>query len=379
MLTWAQTDDGNYLVSSRHMSLITLVNGTTGEPIWVLGGKYNQFEDLSDGEATNFGWQHDARFYKNQSHITLFDNHQQDITDFCDNTEAKPCYTRVLHLEIDTDRMTVRVVNAFYHPENINSMAMGSVQMLDNGNVLSGWGKNPSFVEYSADGSVAMAVQRGRLGNDKLDLPIYRVHKGAWKGKPRTIPSIAAAGLNKDSTNATVYASWNGATEVNRWVVVGTNDPFRSIDMNDIIVDSPRDGFETNMDLGSDHEASRYVAAVALDHDGAVLGSSDFIDMIDKDTDSIQPELQSMYEQSSDAFIQENEPAGWWTAPSWWWAAPFFAGGFSFLLTAWVGMAAYRWWQSRPRSGRLSADYAEVRQADEEPRGDLEFNKEPLP
>ena len=54
---------GNYLISARYTHSVTYIDGKTGEILWVLGGTLNQFTDLSDGNATDFAWQHDARFH----------------------------------------------------------------------------------------------------------------------------------------------------------------------------------------------------------------------------------------------------------------------------------------------------------------------------
>lgn len=212
-----KTSDGNYLISSRHLSVVTLVDGTDGHPIWILGGKNNQFKDLSEGRATNFKWQHDAKFYMNQSHITMFDNHGEG-TGFC---EPGKCGTRGLHLEINTDNMSARIVHEFFHPEFIKSGAMGGFSTLDSGNVIVGWGYNPGFVEYKPDGTPVMDVQRGKLGVGFLsDMFAYRVHKSDWTGRPTWPPSAAVSAPHKTAENATVWLSWNGATDIATWAVV---------------------------------------------------------------------------------------------------------------------------------------------------------------
>lgn len=53
---------GNYLISSRHTHTISLIDGKSGEVLWQLGGAHNDFKDLSEGLATDFSWQHDARW-----------------------------------------------------------------------------------------------------------------------------------------------------------------------------------------------------------------------------------------------------------------------------------------------------------------------------
>ena len=220
-----KTSDGNYLVSSRHMSLVTLIDGRDGHPIWILGGKLNQFRDLSDGRATNFGWQHDARLSKDQKQLTLFDNHgENDLDDpglLADSCKPGECKSRGLHLEINTDDMTVRLVQEYYHPGNINAKAMGGYQTLENGNALVAWGYNPGFVEYKPDGTPVMNVQRGEIGNGfLLDMAAYRVSKHNWVGRPKWPPSVAIDSTIGTTKNATIHVSWNGATEVAQWAIV---------------------------------------------------------------------------------------------------------------------------------------------------------------
>lgn len=65
---------GNYLISSRYLQSLTYIDGKSGKILWVLGGKKNNFKDLSDGKATALAWQHDARWTANHTGITLFDN-----------------------------------------------------------------------------------------------------------------------------------------------------------------------------------------------------------------------------------------------------------------------------------------------------------------
>ncbi|KFA77631.1 hypothetical protein S40288_08781 [Stachybotrys chartarum IBT 40288] len=269
-----KTEDGNYLVSSRHLHLLTLIDGKTGKPIWVLGGKKNEFKDLSDGKATNFGWQHDARFWKDQNHITMFDNHGER-TDMCKDN----CKTRGLHLEIDPDQKTARVVQEYFHPQGIDSGAMGGLQPLESGHVVVGWGYNPTFVEYTADGKPVMDIQRGKIGEGyQADMFAYRVAKGKWVGRPTWPPSVAIDAPERTTMNATVFVSWNGATDVAKWAILASNNASTINGWENVVAVADRTGFETQISLGQDSTA-RYIGAAALTSDGAVLGSSFVIDM----------------------------------------------------------------------------------------------------
>jgi hypothetical protein len=42
---------GNYLVSARYTHTITYIDGNTSAIVWILGGKRNTFEDLSNGRS----------------------------------------------------------------------------------------------------------------------------------------------------------------------------------------------------------------------------------------------------------------------------------------------------------------------------------------
>jgi hypothetical protein len=214
--------DGNYLISARHMSSIALIDGTTGRPIWILGGRGNQFTDLSDGRATDIGWQHDARFYMgDESQITLFDNHGER-TGSCDPGE---CQTRGLHIRIDTEAMTAELVREYFHPQGIDSGAMGGFETLPNGNALIGWGYNPGYTEYGPDGSPVLDMQRGKLGKNLADMFAYRISKGDWVGRPTWPPNMAFDAPDENTMNATVFVSWNGATDIAYWAIVSPS-PF---------------------------------------------------------------------------------------------------------------------------------------------------------
>src|SRR5665213_583099 len=52
--------EGNYLLSNRHLSEVTKINGRTGAIIWRFGGRHNEFTSLND--TIGFSYQHSARF-----------------------------------------------------------------------------------------------------------------------------------------------------------------------------------------------------------------------------------------------------------------------------------------------------------------------------
>lgn len=66
---------GNYLLSARHTNALYYLDGITGAVKWTLGGKKNDFRDMSNGYATDFAWQHHARWAdKELTTISVFDD-----------------------------------------------------------------------------------------------------------------------------------------------------------------------------------------------------------------------------------------------------------------------------------------------------------------
>ena len=73
----AADPDGNLLLSSRHLDEITKIDRQTGDVIWRLGGKANQFKFIAAPGISGpleFYHQHDIRVLPN-GHLTIFDNH----------------------------------------------------------------------------------------------------------------------------------------------------------------------------------------------------------------------------------------------------------------------------------------------------------------
>lgn len=208
-----KTHEGNFLISGRRIKSLAYISGKDGSVIWQLGGKNNQFTDLSGGNATNFGFQHTARFINDDlTEITMFDNHDLDP-----NNPSPGCTegcSRGLHLRIDTKNMTAEVVHEYYHPMNIAAWAEGGFQKLDNGNVLVSWGTTPVITEYTEDGEIVLDAMLGPWSDESTNTqPVYRAWTMDWTAFPPWKPSIAG-----DENFA--YVSWNGATEVDSWDIV---------------------------------------------------------------------------------------------------------------------------------------------------------------
>lgn len=176
------------------------------------------FKDVTANGSASFYYQHNPRM-TGKNRFTLFDNWSLR-NGFC--TQGK-C-SRGLELEYDPVAMTVWVVGEWYHPQSIISASRGGIQRLPSGNTLIAWGQNAMYTEYSPDGEVVMDVQRGQVIAEPHGFPAiiaYRAWKGDWEGKPTWGPNISASAWKNEATH--IYVSWNGATEVNKWVLVSAD------------------------------------------------------------------------------------------------------------------------------------------------------------
>lgn len=238
--------DNNLLVSSRNCWAVYKVNRKTGAVMWRLGGKRNNF---AMGAKTRFAYQHHVTAYAGGI-FTIFDNEGSP------NVQPQ---SRALVLKVDQAKRTATLVHQFFHSPPVSSGALGSVQILSNGNYFVGWGASTFFTEYDPTGRVLFD---GRLVGKNLES--YRAFRQVWIGRPLTLPSLSVV----RSASATVlYASWNGATGVVSWRVLaggatGALTPVATV---------ARKGFETRISLTT---RPVRVAVEALDAGGKVLKRS---------------------------------------------------------------------------------------------------------
>lgn len=235
-------DDGadQVLVSSRDTHAVYEISRSTGETTWQLGGKHSSF---TMGPDATFSWQHDARRQADGT-ITLFDNDQS------------PNSSRGLRLSLDTSTMTATVAAQYLPPTKRMSATQGNVQVLPSGNVLVGWGSEPYYSEYSADGTLLSDHSFG--GGTS-----YRAYLANWVGAPTTPPDVVVAG---SGASAVVYVSWNGATEVSSWRVLSGSSAATAT----VVGTETRGGFETAIAVPN---PGAYVAVQALDSSGKVIGA----------------------------------------------------------------------------------------------------------
>ena len=253
--------NGDYLISSRYMCAVMCISHKDGRVLWQLGGKDNQFEDLSGGSATDMSWNHHAAWYKNTT-LTLFDNGSN-------GRQETAKFSRGLMIDLNINQMTATLVHAYVAPLGLLAPSQGSVQVLPNENVLVGWGHTPAFTEYSLDGEVLCDTHFGAVWFANLGwAKNYRTFKYNWVGRPSQPPDVAVR-----PSEGAVYVSWNGATEVKSWLL----ESAKTIDGEFSKQARPvaKKTFETRIAIPGD--AHEFLRAVAFDAAGERLGVTEVV------------------------------------------------------------------------------------------------------
>jgi hypothetical protein len=248
--------DDNLLISARETSAVYKVDRNTGEVIWRLGGKKSDFEM---GPGTRFAFQHDARRLPDGT-ISIFDNGSLVFEDGVPRAVEE---SRAIVLDLDEREMRASLVREYTHPDKMYADAAGNVQMLANGDAFVGWGRALAISEFAHDGGLLFDA---RLPPENRS---YRAFRFPWRGHPSDRPAAAAERASDEEVN--VYASWNGATEVESWEVLTGPRP----DGLEPLGSVTRNGFETAI-LARTFE--RYVAVRARDRRGLIIGTSEPIE-----------------------------------------------------------------------------------------------------
>jgi hypothetical protein len=239
--------DGNLLVSARNTWTVYKIDRGTGKVIWRLGGKKSDFRM---GPGTVFAWQHDARHHHASDHlISVFDDGSAP--------RVQP-QSKALVLALDTRRRHVTLRGVYKHTPSVRAHALGSTQILPDGNVLVGWGTAPFLTEYTRAGT---RVFEARLPYGSEN---YRALKSPWRGRPTEPPDALVL---RRSGRQWLYVSWNGATDVHSWQL----EAGHSLPTLAAVHAVRRTGFETQLLVP---HGSRVARAVALDGRGKPIGRS---------------------------------------------------------------------------------------------------------
>jgi hypothetical protein len=246
-------DENHLLISARRTCAVYKVDRKTGEVVWRLGGEQSDFKM---GAGVRTALQHDARRHPDGT-ITIFDNGNVNRVD----------QSRGIVVEVDEDKMIASLVREYTHPDRLLSDTQGNVQVLPKGNVFVGWGSAPFFSEFNHHGELLFHAAFPTEGET------YRAFRFPWSGQPTDDPAIAAELGTEDKV--TIYASWNGATEVTTWQVLAGSAP----DQLELLASAPRQGFETVITVRT---TEPYVGLKATNGSGKVLGTTSAFKLQDR-------------------------------------------------------------------------------------------------
>ena len=219
--------DGNLIVSGRHISAVLKINRKTGAVMWQLGGKQSTFA-FTNGSGPSF--QHDARIVGKNTY-SVFDN----------GDSRSPQYSRAVIYKVDPVKRTASIVGDWRHSPDLFSQIEGDTRRLPNGDRLVGWATTGVTTEYSGH----TVVFESRIDGGTS----YRTLRSAWKATPASPPALT---VHRNGTNVTADATWNGATDVVGWELLGGPDAHHMRVLRTI----PYTGFQMSQTMavsGRDH------------------------------------------------------------------------------------------------------------------------------
>jgi hypothetical protein len=239
--------DGDLLLDARNTWAAYMINTTTGAIVWRLGGKRSSF---ALGPGVRFAWQHDAEMLP-EGNVSIFDD------------EASPPesnQSRAIVVALNSTTRKATLAHQLTHPgARILTESQGNAQSLPAGEELVGWGEVGYVSQFSATGALTFDMHLPEHEGS------YRAYRMPWSATPAHAPTVVASAGAGGTT--VLYASWNGATGVASWQVLGGS----SAKALAVVGQFPRSGFETEMTVPG---ARRYVQVQALGPEGSVLGSS---------------------------------------------------------------------------------------------------------
>ena len=268
---------GDYIINAYHACTIYKINGTDGSIIWRLGGKKSDFTMLDGYELMRM---HHIRIQPLDS-IKLPPALRVQVTDtthlalsIFDNAVTGSAAPRPpagssagIVVLLDLEAKTGQVVERYVQPEGMFGVLFGSVQFLPNGDRFIGWGGQRSISQYTQNNELLFHAELADAATPTFS---YRAYIGSWVGLPMTKPDVFSYSWTC-TWQTTMYASWNGATEVGSWRFFGglsASGPFKLVAAVDKV------GFETRA-VANFFASHAYVEGVGWD--GTLLGRSEIV------------------------------------------------------------------------------------------------------
>ncbi len=154
--------DGNYVVSFRSTDAILKIGYGTGDVLWQLGGKGNQFAFVGDALG-GFSGQHSVRILEDG-----------DVLIYDDGNLHSPQESRAVEYRLDTVSMTATMVWEFRRDPPLFTPYVGSVERLENRDTLVAFAALGIVDEVDPAGKV---VWEGQLLNGGNPQAAYRIRR----------------------------------------------------------------------------------------------------------------------------------------------------------------------------------------------------------
>jgi hypothetical protein len=235
---------GAIVLSGRHTDAVYRIHRNTGTIDWRLGGARSDFRAR---RGASFARQHDAEVQPDGA-VRLFDN----------SARRERRRSRVITLRLDRRARSATLVRTVDRADRLYAGTQGNAAVLDSGS---------TFVDWGSQGAISEIGPGNRLTLDAWLPPgwdSYRAYRADWTGTPLSRPAVVARAAGGATR---VYASWNGATRVASWRVLGGAAPNALVPVGA----TAWQDLETALSVPS---GGPYFAVQALDAQGAVLATS---------------------------------------------------------------------------------------------------------
>ena len=202
-------------------------------------------------------WQHNALPETGQPNtIRIFDNGSNGV--------AVEPESRIIDVKIDTTHHKATLVSQVTHPDHLSAPSQGNAQRLPDGHLFVGWGALGRVSEFDSAGNLLWD------GQTPAGYDTYRAYRSPWVGKPDTDPTATVERTAKN--RLTAEATWNGATQVAAWLLLGGKHASNLKQLDQV----PWNGLHTELDVRGAKNIA-YVRAVALDANGRTIGRSPLV------------------------------------------------------------------------------------------------------
>ncbi len=271
------TPSGDYLLNGFNICTIYLISHITGKVLWRLGGPFSDFTFTTPFRLSHL---HHLRV-RPLSSVNLPPSLKESISEethlaisLLDNafdTTSPPTSSSSAGLVIllDVVSKTATVIERYPHPGGSLAAMFGSIDFLPNGDRFVGWGSLKEATQFRPSGEI---VWHAETGNKRAMIGSLRTLKREWHSARKLDSKPNGFGYSwVCGWRSALYASWNGATEVESWRFYGGNETGQE-GRWEMLGMAPKNGFETMIMAET---FVRWAFAQGVAEDGEVLGTTE--------------------------------------------------------------------------------------------------------